>query len=206
MTADDWEHVITQAAAIGVKTVQFIGGEPTLSPHLPRLASHALSSCLNVNVYSNLVRVTPDLWELFALPGVALSTSWYAADPATHAAVTGSRAAYNATRANIGKAVQLGIPVHAAIIAIVPGQDTAAAEAELRVLGVTRIRVRDVQGIGRAARDDHGTDLAELCGHCGIDRAAILPDGQLTPCVIGRWLDCGNVRETPLVAILAAPA
>jgi MoaA/NifB/PqqE/SkfB family radical SAM enzyme len=26
MTADDWEDVITQAAAIGIKTIQFIGG------------------------------------------------------------------------------------------------------------------------------------------------------------------------------------
>jgi hypothetical protein len=37
------------------------------------------------------------------------------------------------------------------------------------------------------------------------DRAAILPDGRLVPCVIGRWLDCGNVRDTPLASILAGP-
>lgn len=131
--------VITQAAAIGVNTVQFIGGEPTLSPHLPRLIRHALTADLSVNVYSNLVRATEDLWELFTAPGVALSTSWYAANRATHAAITGSSAAYAATRANIARAVELGIPIHAAIIAILPGQHTAAAEAELRALGVTAI-------------------------------------------------------------------
>jgi hypothetical protein len=33
-----------------------------------------------------------------------------------------------------------------------------------------------------------------------------LPDGQVTPCVVGRWLACGNVRDTPLAQILAGAA
>ncbi|MBV9159963.1 MAG: radical SAM protein [Pseudonocardiales bacterium] len=37
MTADDWERVIDDAQALSVDTVQFIGGEPTLYPELPRL-------------------------------------------------------------------------------------------------------------------------------------------------------------------------
>jgi hypothetical protein len=51
-----------------------------------------------------------------------------------------------------------------------------------------------------------GEDVAELCGNCGLDLAAILPDGQLVPCAIRRWLDCGNVRETPLADLLSSPA
>lgn len=38
MTADDWKSVIDQAVAAGVSMVQFIGGEPTLHPELPRTA------------------------------------------------------------------------------------------------------------------------------------------------------------------------
>lgn len=85
-------------------------------------------------------------------------------------------------------------------------QDIRQAEAELRRLGVTDIRIRPSQGVGRAARDGGGQDVAELCGNCGLDRAAITPDGQLTPCVVGRWLDCGNVRDTPLPDLLSSPA
>ena len=81
MTLADWEKVIDQAAAIGVKMVQFIGGEPTLDPDLPRLIGYALGNGLKVYVYSNLVHVTPELWELFSQPGVFLGTSWYSADP-----------------------------------------------------------------------------------------------------------------------------
>ncbi len=44
MTPEDWERVIDQAAALGVETVQYIGGEPTLDPDLPRLVRYALAT------------------------------------------------------------------------------------------------------------------------------------------------------------------
>lgn len=207
MNAGDWERVIAQAAALGVETVQFIGGEPLIAPHFPRLMRHALNAGLKVNVYSNLVRVTPQLWELLARPGVSLSTSWYTADPAVHAQITRSKTAWASTRANIAQAVRRGISIRAAIIEdIVPGQDAQAAEAVLRAIGVTEIRVRPVQGAGRAASAGRENDPSELCGHCGIGRAAVLPDGHLTPCVIGRWMHTGNVKETPIAGILAGRA
>jgi uncharacterized radical SAM superfamily Fe-S cluster-containing enzyme len=58
-----WERVIGQVAAIGATTVQFIGGEPTLHPGLSRLVRRARDAGLEVEVFSNLVRVTPQLWE-----------------------------------------------------------------------------------------------------------------------------------------------
>lgn len=206
MTPGDWKRVMDQAAAIGVRQVQFIGGEPALAPALPGLIRHALDTGLKVQVYSNLVHVNPELWELFSRDGVSLGTSWYAADPVTHAKITGSRASYDRTRENIAEAVRRGIPVRAAVVGILPGQDTTAAADMLRAAGVSDIRIRPQQNLGRAARRDAPHDLAELCGQCGNDRAAVLPDGTLIPCVIGRWLNCGNVQDTPLADILASPA
>jgi MoaA/NifB/PqqE/SkfB family radical SAM enzyme len=206
MTTADWEHVIDQAATIGVEMVQFIGGEPTLDPDLPRLIRYALGRDLKVNVYSNLVRITAEMWELFSRPGMALGTSWYSADPVVHAKITGRRTSFEATRASIIEAVRRGIPVRAAIVEIIEDQDIAEAEAGLRRLGVTDIRIRKSQGLGRAAQSGAGQDVSELCGRCGIGRAAIMPDGRLTPCVVGRWLDAGNVRETPLGDLLAGEA
>lgn len=206
MTTDNWEDVIDQAAAIGVRMVQFIGGEPTLDPGPPRLIRRAMGKGLRVYVYSNLVHVAPDLWGLFSQPGMFLGTSWYSGDPAKHAQITGSQTSHARTRANIEEAIRRGIPVRVAIVDVTRDQDTEHAAAGLRRLGVSDIRIRPTQGVGRAARDGSGHDVAELCGHCGLDRAAILPDGQLTPCAIGRWLDCGNVRHTPLADLLSGPA
>ena len=205
MTPDDWQNVIDQAAALGIASVQFIGGEPTLDPNMRGLARHALAAGLVVHIYSNLVHVTPDMWELFSTPGVRLSTSYYAANPVTHGRITGSGASYLRTRSNIAEAVQRGIPVRVAVVQILPDQDTRQAEAELRSLGVTDIRVRREQAVGRAAREAAPHDLSELCGNCGDDRAAVMPDGSLVPCVVGRWLDTGNVKTTPLAQILTGP-
>jgi MoaA/NifB/PqqE/SkfB family radical SAM enzyme len=205
MTAQDWEQVIDQAAALGVETVQFIGGEPTLDPDLPRLVRYALEAGLKVDVYTNLVHVTPGLWELFSLPGVSLGFSWYSADPGKHAEVTGSRASHARTKASIGQALRRGIPLRAGIVEVIDGQGTEQAEAELRALGVTNMRVDRARGVGRAARGKEPA-VSELCGRCGRDRAAIGMDGQLTPCVLGRFLVAGNVKETPLGDILGGAA
>jgi MoaA/NifB/PqqE/SkfB family radical SAM enzyme len=204
MTPADWQRLIDQAAAIGIRTVQFIGGEPTLDPDMPALARYALHASLNVDIYTNLVHVTPELWDLFTHPRVSVGFSWYSADPATHGQVTGSTASYARTKANVTEAVRRGVRLTAGVVEVIEGQDTAAAIAQLRELGVTQINTDRVRGVGRAA---HGTPpaISELCGQCGKGRAAIGMDGQLTPCVIGRFLVAGNVRDTPLAELFAGP-
>lgn len=77
MTGADWMRVIDEAAELDVDMVQFIGGEPTLHPEFDAFVRHALSRGLKVEVYTNLVRVTPEQWALFELPGVRLATSYY---------------------------------------------------------------------------------------------------------------------------------
>ncbi|MGH3996698.1 MAG: radical SAM protein [Pseudonocardiaceae bacterium] len=200
MTADDWEHVIDDAYVLAVDTVQFIGGEPTLHPELPRLVRYALGKGLNVDVYTNLVHVTPELWELFSLPRISLGTSWYSADADRHADITGSKGSHARAEANIAEALQRGIPIRAGIVEVVDGQDTATARRKLLALGVADIHVDRVRGVGRAAR--RVPDVSELCGRCGRGRAAISVHGDLSPCVIGRFLVAGNVKGTSVGDIL----
>jgi hypothetical protein len=132
--------------------------------------------------------------------GNALGTSWYSADPDRHADVTASLGSHARTRANIVEALRRGIPIRAGIVDVVDGQDTATAREELLILGVTDIHTGRARGVGRAAR---GTpDISELCGRCGRGRAAISLHGDLSPCVIGRFLVAGNVKDDPVGDIL----
>ncbi len=59
MTLVDWLAVIDQATAMGCIEIQLIGGEPTLNPDLPALVVHALEDGLEVEIYTNLLKVTP---------------------------------------------------------------------------------------------------------------------------------------------------
>jgi MoaA/NifB/PqqE/SkfB family radical SAM enzyme len=151
MTVADWERLIDQAAALGVETVQFIGGEPTLDPDLPHLVRYALGAGLKVDVYTNLAHIAPEVWELFSLPGVSIGFSWYSAGPSKHGEITRSRASHARSKANIREAVRRGIPLRAGIVEVVENQGIDEAMAELRDLGVTDMQADRARAIGRAA-------------------------------------------------------
>lgn len=205
MTGDDWKSVITQAADLGVPMAQFIGGEPTLHPQFTDLLACATESGLAVEVYTNLTHVRESWWDLFACPQVSLATSYYSDDPGQHDTITGRRGSHARTRANIAETVQRGIPLRAGIITVREDQRATQAYADLEALGVTRIRTGRLRHLGRAAGTGQ-QDVSELCGRCGHGVAAILPSGDVTPCVMARWLTAGNVRQAPLADILSSPA
>lgn len=199
MTADGWKRVIDEAARIGVTKVQFIGGEPTLHPDFVQLVEHVLDRNLGVQVYSNLYRVRLEHWQLFGRPGVSLATSYYADTDDGHDAVTGRRGSHAATRANIIEAVRRGIHVQVGIADVLEGQRVDQARAELEALGVTDINIDRVRGVGNAAKLLPST--SELCGNCAHGRAAVMPDGTVTPCVLGRFLPTGSVKDVSLKAV-----
>jgi MoaA/NifB/PqqE/SkfB family radical SAM enzyme len=194
MTAEDWEKVLDDARALGARFVCFIGGEPTLNPDLPRLVRHALAIGMEAEVFSNLVAVSAATWELLRTPGVRLATSWYTDDREQHKAIA-QRDTWRQTKANIAKAVMYGIPLRAGVIdGLVPGQRYSEGIALLREMGVTDIGGDHLREFGRGTT----CDPTQGCGNCGAGRAAILPDGSVTPCPLTRWMKAGNVHEAPL--------
>jgi len=199
MSAHDWMSLVDQAIAASINMMQFIGGEPTLHPSFPQIMSRALAGGLDVEVYSNLVHVTDEMWELFQAPRVSLAFSYFAKDPAAHNAVTG-RPSHKATRRNAEKAASLGIPIRAGVIDF---GHVSEAVSDLKSIGVTKVATDRVRHIGRGG--DHTPAPAELCGHCGQDVAAVSADGNVSPCIFTRWLSAGNVRHTPLANILNSP-
>ncbi len=203
MTLIDWRRVIDQAAGLGVSIVQFIGGEPTLHPELPALVGHALAIGVQVEVFSNLVHVTPVLWETFGQPGVRLACSYYSDHADQHAAVTDRAGSHARTRANIVEALHRSIPLRVGVIDLGGGQRAEHAVAELRGLGVVDVGYDRLRQVGRGVRDQRPS-VDQLCGHCASDVLAVSPDGDVWPCVFSRWLlPVGNVRAASLADILA---
>lgn len=203
MSTANWLRVIDDAAVLGVRAVQFIGGEPTLHPDLPALIDRALHRELEleVEVFSNLVHVPTELWSTFARPGVRLACSYYSDNAAQHAAIT-RRPSHARTRANIIEALRRSIPLRVGVVSMTDGQRTEQAIAELRALGVSDIGHDHLRQFGRGV-SDQANRVEQLCGHCGDGVMAIGPTGEVWPCVFSRWLPVGNVRATPLAEVLA---
>ncbi|MFF3359089.1 radical SAM protein [Streptomyces sp. NPDC002917] len=203
MTGADWHRIIDEAAALGTTTVQLIGGEPTQHPDFTELVDHALRLGLHVRVYSNLFRVRDEHWRLFEHPQVSLATSYYSDDPGEHDAITGRRASHTATRANIVEAVRRGVRVKVGIVDMGADQRAEQARAEMLALGVHEVHVGRVRAVGNAA----GAAIpsaSSLCGRCGDKKAAVLPDGGVSVCEIGRFLTAGSVKSASLASVLAS--
>ncbi|MDT3396448.1 radical SAM protein [Streptomyces sp. B1866] len=200
MTDADWCRVLDELHDLGVRDVQFIGGEPTLHPGLPALIHHARRYAMRVEVFSNLTHVREPVWDALRLPGVRLAVSYYSDDPADHDEVTETPGSHARARANLRKARQLGIPVRGSVIHVLDGQRAKHAEHELLSLGIRDVRTDTIRPFGRGA-EGALPDLGKLCGRCGRGKVAVGPGGDVWPCVFARWMKLGNVHETSLAAI-----
>ncbi|MFD3557424.1 radical SAM protein [Streptomyces goshikiensis] len=201
MTTRDWHRIIDEAAALGTTVVQFIGGEPTLHPGFAELVGHAVRVGLRARVYTNLFRVSAGHWRLFAHPRISLATSYYSDDAAEHDAITGRIGSHARTRSHVLEAVRRGVRVRVAVLDLGGGQRAEQARAEMEALGVGEVRVDRVRAVGNAAPLLPSTSA--LCGRCGVGKAAVLPDGEVAVCEIGRFLTAGSVREASLASVLA---
>jgi MoaA/NifB/PqqE/SkfB family radical SAM enzyme len=205
MATADWFRVIDQIVGLGGRTVQFIGGEPTLHPALPDLIEHARRSGLSIEIYTNLVRVTTRLWDAFGKPGVRLAVSYYSDNAAEHDSITHRRGSYERTKKNIAEAMRRTIPLRVGLVEVRPGQRVGRAQAELAKLGVSSVSVDRLRQIGRGMRDET-SNVTQLCGACARGVVAISPNGEVWPCVFARWMPLGNVREAALAKILTSSA
>jgi MoaA/NifB/PqqE/SkfB family radical SAM enzyme len=203
---DRWLSLLDEATAFGVKSVQFIGGEPTLHRDFCRLVLFAKQLGLEVEIYSNLTHVTDDMWRVFQDEHIALATSFYSRHEASHEHVTRGRGSQRRTLSNIETAVKLGLPLRVGIVEILEDQAVEETADYLRGLGVLDIRIDRSRGVGRAAASSaSATSTDQLCGRCADASLAIDPAGWAYPCVFARWLPVGNVRDTSLEEICTSP-
>jgi len=198
MTIPDWHRVIEEAAVLGCRSIQFIGGEPTTHPGLPQFIQIARSFDMHVEVYTNLVSMKPVLWDVFQACNVHVATSFYTADPEIHEEITQGRNSFSKTTTNIKQVIAAGLSLRAGIVEMRPDQAIEEAEAFLRDLGVRNIRVDHIRPVGRGETyiqiTDSRTDPRQaLCGQCAKGKACITPSGDVYPCVFSRWLSQGNV-------------
>jgi MoaA/NifB/PqqE/SkfB family radical SAM enzyme len=203
MNYDDWLRVIDEAAELGCNAIQFIGGEPTLHPHLLDFIAYTKGRGIGfVEVYTNATRITPELVECLKRNQVHVATSFYSKDADTHEHITQGRGSWERTVNGIKAVLAAALPLRVGVIEMADNSGHAPEATNfLKELGVRgeSINVDYQRGVGRAAglvRIDGGCeDYSQLCGQCWKARLCVTSTGEVYPCVFSRSTQLGDVHD-----------
>jgi len=214
MQTQDWKNVLSGAKAFGTQEVQFIGGEPTTHPALNHLVRFAHEDGLNIEVFTNLVKLTDETLQTFQDCNVSVATSFYSPNPHVHTRITNNKNAHGSIVKNIKRVVDAGLLLRVGLIEFppdeYPNQDIEGAMALLTGLGVheENIGFDHVRGIGRGTAIDtqRANSVDALCGACADGKAVGNAKGDVSLCVFTLGIPSmvvGNVKEQSLEAIVA---
>jgi len=198
MRLADWKRVLAESYSVGCRKVQFIGGEPTIYPHIVELIQYArLLGYEFVEVFTNGTAFTEHVREAFRTFHVALAFSVYGDEAYIHDSVTRRAGSLAKTLGNIKWALSEGLAVRAAIVET--SQNPFKSEATktfLKELGVTEVRVDRIRGVGRGSTGkESAPSLGELCGSCWEGKLCVTATGDMFPCVFSRSWRVGTVDE-----------
>lgn len=208
VSPDRYAELIVEAAALGCRKIQFIGGEPTLHPALPHLIELASREEYSfIEVYTNATRISDSLLSQFVRHKVAVAVSIYADDPMVHDAVTRHHGSHTATVGTLGRLVAAGLQVRAGIIVMDQNRERVTETTEfVRGLGIQNVGTDRIRSFGRGATGHPGADIRELCGSCWRGSVCVAPNGAVSPCIMSKFLSIGSVHDSGLACLLASGA
>jgi MoaA/NifB/PqqE/SkfB family radical SAM enzyme len=153
LTTRELLFLLNDAAEIGVDEVSFLGGEPTLQPHLIELAYFARKRGIHrLNLATNALALDADLLSLARSLFSNIQVSLHGASAETHEAVVRHSGAYERVLKNIARLVERGANVVLAFTVMRSNlRELNAAVVLARELGVTGIRFIPLadEGLGR---------------------------------------------------------
>ena len=204
MSLNEYKSVVGQAANLGCRSIQFIGGEPTVYPHITDLILHAKHSGFeDIEVFTNLVVLKDEILELVRNGTIHLATSFYSSESKVHGEITGREASFKRIVKNIKKVVDAGGMMRACVPLMKANKDEYDRTISyLENLGVQNIRSDTVREFGRAANNDKEC-MGNLCGACAGNVACVDPTGLVSPCIMSKKWRLGDTSQESLADILS---
>ena len=204
LSTADYVRVMTEAAELGCRQIQFIGGEPQLNADFDQLLAVAGGTGFEfVEVFSNLTSLRPSTLEYAVIHDVRFATSVYSDDPAVHDRITRTRGSHSRTIRNLERLIEAGVDTRAATSRSTRTATRSTRPSGLEKLGVGHARIGRIREFGRAeevlAQDAR---LDGLCGHCWSGKLCVAPDGAVYPCVMAREWPVGNLLDADLADIV----
>lgn len=195
---EDWMRLLDEAYVLGCRKVQFIGGEPTLYPHLSQQIAHAYDDGYEyIEVFTNGTLINDSLLENFCKFSVKLAFSFYASHEDIHDLITMRKGSFLRTLKGIKSAIDAGLSVRVGIIAMQANSgDIEQTKTLLTDMGIEAVGIDRIRGIGRGVNlSTNEPSLRELCGNCWQGKLCIDSNGQVFPCVFARFCQVGFIND-----------
>jgi MoaA/NifB/PqqE/SkfB family radical SAM enzyme len=196
MSTEKWLEVLADAASLGCRQVQFIGGEPTLHPDLARMISFASAKGYSfIEVFTNATHVDDHLLRTLVEHGISIAVSFYSDDPLTHDSITKRRGSFDRTLENLRRMVSAGLPLRAGVIEMHENAGhSPKAKLLLESIGVRDVKVDIRRNVGRGAAFPTPSEPMEaLCGECWKGKLCVTSSRRIYPCVFSRFADLGSI-------------
>ena len=209
LSRNEYTDLLEKLKGLGCRSVQFIGGEPTLHPHLTEFVEAAARLGFDqIEVFSNLTHLSDQLISGLQRAGAVVACSFYSDLPAIHDAITKKKKSHSRTLKNIVRLIDAKVPVRVGIISIKGVNDDRLDETQryLKSFGVSNLKIDNVRAIGRSANGEQNRNeiVQELCGRCADGSVCIDPDGNVSPCIMSRVWKLGTIRESTIDKMLAS--
>jgi MoaA/NifB/PqqE/SkfB family radical SAM enzyme len=197
MDREAWLTALRDAAALGCRQVQFIGGEPTLHPDLCQMIGAASAQSYDfIEVYTNATHIDAEMLHAFIQHGVNVATSFYSDDHETHDAITKRRGSFDRTVTNLRRLAEAGLRIRAGIIEMDRNRGHAERATEfLKNIGITDTKIDRQRGVGRGTKSGNPNPMDELCGECWKGKLCVTSSGSAYPCVFSRFAEVGRATE-----------
>ena len=112
LTTSEICSLLDQIAELGILTVTFTGGEPSVRPDIEHILRHARQQGLVIQLLTNATRITPSFVTLLREVGVAqVNVSIYGATEVTYERMTGVAGSYRQFRQGLSQLAAAALPV-----------------------------------------------------------------------------------------------
>lgn len=203
LNTQDYRTLLLDASIQGCRSIQFIGGEPTLNPSLPELIDYANElGYESIEVYTNLIAISESLLACFKRNRVNIATSIYSKDKNIHDLITTRKGSWDKTVSNIARIIDSGLFLRASVIEMEENKLSITETINwLHTIGVANVGTDKARQFGRA-NDDQSCDMGELCGECSKGTLCVGPDGLVAPCIMSKAWSVGSISQDKLSDIL----
>ncbi|WP_319002934.1 radical SAM/SPASM domain-containing protein [Burkholderia cepacia] len=228
MPTQEWLAIVDDLMNFGVRKLTFIGGEPTIRLDLvDEISSHVrlMDSGILLRMFSNLSiqRLRKQTIETVSKHKIEFGTALYGIDDVTHDRMTQRKGSWAATLEAIRECVNADVDVFVGLYLNMLELDSISQqEAWLRNIGVKRYQILAPSKVGRGtavewkktpkknrlpgvlAFSEHQWEVSRIGHNCFHDHIAIMPDGNVSPCIMSRSVSYGNITESGIRGILSS--